>query len=854
MKARTLASAALTIAALFLLLWLLRPSARHVALPGAEEEALPSSAAAEELEDPTTLAPAPAMSSGRIAEEARAPLAPTAATAAGCIVLGRVIDEERRGLAQVVVRLFGYKLWAEGRDVPRLAGEYDHRGWEARTDGEGRFRFEVPVPTAMTTQLSITPDPFHDSARVYFGGRNAAARPPLRAGENDLGEFLLAATGAIRGSVSSQAGAPLAGAELQVGADASTTIGREAVSDANGIYQIDHVKPGSHGVGAGAEGWLSEFRKPIEVQAGRVSAGVDFRLKAAPILRGRVEDEHGRGLAGVRLWGWPISSGKGAGAKSAADGSFTIVLPQDEPYTLEAELVGHDSFGKDARSKPFAPGSEDLRIVLPHSRSARTLFRVVDGDTQRPVELFGLEIERDRGSDAGRSGWTNYRANPQPATHPGGELELDARPGLDLLTVCAPGYVRLQDDVRHAAEGEPEQTVSLVPGGTLSGRVVAVAGDGPVAGAAVRLQFGQVRKSKDSPVPTFQPDDMALQAVSDADGRFRFEMLEPGDSQLVARGPDDSVHERVLALPARGNLELGELVLVPGATILGQVVVPPGQASAGLEVYLDEWRHDVKRVTDAQGRFRFEALGAGPHRLLLAESPGRITSQSADLTLAAGETREVVLDARDAGLCALELTLVLGDAPAAALAVDLVVLGPPERRHELGLTDAAGRVSGWAPAWGRARVELRLAGGAALLHPDPIGPLELEREFVAALRFEIGSLALVLPPDLVLPPTCGGKLVLTRVGAERSLQLYLRPASANRSDLVRSDLVLADGALRCAHVPPGEYELELVLSDESVRPVRIAADGGYRLERPALYETRAHVRISAGTSTRVELR
>ena len=49
--------------------------------------------------------------------------------------------------------------------------------------------------------------------------------------------------------------------------------------------------------------------------------------------------------------------------------------------------------------------------------------------------------------------------------------------------------------------------------------------------------------------------------------------------------------------------------------------------------------------SDADGRFRFEGLSAGDHSLEVGEVPGVLAGgAAAQVTLAAGETREVVLE------------------------------------------------------------------------------------------------------------------------------------------------------------------------------------------------------------------
>jgi hypothetical protein len=242
-------------------------------------------------------------------------------------------------------------------------------------------------------------------------------------------------------------------------------------------------------------------------------------------------------------------------------------LPQDEPYTLEVELAGFDAFGLDDRTTLYAPGTSDLRIVLKRSANALTRFMVVDAASGAPIERFGLEIERDRGSKATRNSWTSYRARPQPSHHPGGELELFARPGLDLFTVCAPGFVRRSGDVRHEAPDSPRQVVELVAGGTLTGRVLA-AGI-PAAGAAVRLQPGELDRDEDSRERVFDPDSSARGGVAmfasatDGEGRFRFDMLDPGTYRLNVRHTGGTLIEVVpLEIPERGAVDTGDLALV----------------------------------------------------------------------------------------------------------------------------------------------------------------------------------------------------------------------------------------------------------------------------------------------------
>ena len=94
----------------------------------------------------------------------------------------------------------------------------------------------------------------------------ACTRPPFTAGENDLGTFTLASTGALTGFVRDKLGAPIVGAHVRLAAEPSLTEEREADTDGSGRYVIGHASDGSHGVNAEAKGFLSKFLKPFDVR------------------------------------------------------------------------------------------------------------------------------------------------------------------------------------------------------------------------------------------------------------------------------------------------------------------------------------------------------------------------------------------------------------------------------------------------------------------------------------------------------------------------------------------------------------------------------------------------------------
>jgi hypothetical protein len=234
----------------------------------------------------------------------------TARDAATCELVGIVADEREARLPEVRVRLQAFRVWTEGIDVPRLPGPWDHRGWEVHSDAQGRFRFEVPVPTAKLTWLTLHPDPHHDSARIDFGSAQSGGRPALAAGRTDLGTIRLGRTGSIEGIALDLHGIPLAGVELDSGPECPQTWNRGGTSDAEGRYTIPHVPPGVGTVSAKLGGYLDACFEKVIVDAGRTTRGVDLRLGAAPTISGFVLDSSGAALEGVRINGRPAGGGR----------------------------------------------------------------------------------------------------------------------------------------------------------------------------------------------------------------------------------------------------------------------------------------------------------------------------------------------------------------------------------------------------------------------------------------------------------------------------------------------------------------------------------------------------------------
>lgn len=817
------------------------PSPRAVEAEAFRREASGAVTVREELEPETLAQP----------DESRRP----GSDASTCVLLGRVVDDAGRALPDVLVRASSWRTWTEGVDVPRLEGPFDVRGFEVRTDGSGAFRIEAPVPTTEVVGVRVEPDRFHDSWETRLGTGSSCDGPPLVAGPRDLGEIRLARVGAIRGRVTDESGAPLAGAELTTGPEPTQTYQRDGRTEADGTYLISHAVVGTYGVCVKLDGYLKQFRSPITVEAGRDTLAVDFVLALAPSIEGLVVDEAGQPIEGARLWGWPESSGSGAGAKSGVDGRFVVQPPQDEPYRFSVERDGYETWDEEGgHETTFEPGARGLRIVL--RSMPRTRFLVVDAESGEAIERFGLEILENNGARATRRTHTERRP-PRPADHPGGVVEVSTRPGIDQYIVAAEGYLLQCADVEHAGAGDASQTIRMQRSGIIRGRVVHEGQ--PVERAAVTL-FGIIRGGNRGPDGEIQwtvrvDRNERSTTATDLDGRFSLDAPTNGAHRLIVQPRDGaSLIVDDVQVGAGEIRDLGELQLLPGASVEGQILLPPGIDPAGLGVLLGDWKDDVRTVADARGHFRFEELAAGAQTVTLDERPGLLASGAqAAFELHAGEVTQVTIDARGHGICSVSLQLDLGGVLRIGALVNLVRASDASEHVTLGECDAEGRVSGFVRAWGESRVTIHLPGHRALEHPDARLDLVAGGEVEELLRFELGTLHLLLPNGTALPEEGALRLVLAPAAdaqPEHRIHVPIARGEPHGSGGLATRIA---GGLSIQAIPAGRWNVRVELEEYAAPFVQIPVGNGFRLERTPYFTGSATVHIATGETTELRL-
>lgn len=760
-------------------------------------------------------------------EVAAAPIEEPAPT---CAVFGTVVDSSGSPIANVQITLSAYQRWSEDFEGPVAGDDERFRGWRVVTGADGRFRFDTPPPDAQSVQaLQVMPDPYHDLHVIRFGREG---RPPLIPGDHDLGELRLADTGAIAGIVTDRAGRPLHEARARIANERSSTLQREATTDATGRYLIGHIKPGTYGVNCEHEGHLSEFRTPFEVVAGRTTEGVDFALGDSPFLSGRVVDVDGAPIADAHVWGWPQSSGKGAGATTAADGSFTIWLPQDEPYRLEAKFNRRDDTPAfEDRDTHHEPNSRDIVIVLP--RTVLVTIAVVDDASGAPIERFGLRVERPRESNGFRT-----MAPPQPTPRPGGTAQARVQPGIDRYHVVATGF-QDAEGVFDASVADSERfEIRMGRGAGITGRALE---DGlPAESVTVLLEAGNLMTPRGGSEKAFTPDTyIAAQTMrTGADGRFRFDGVKLKTHRLTLRAASGASHVQLLDARFEQATDLGDLELQATGAIEGVVLTPPGRSRAGLVVRLGDWRSGVAQTTDSQGSFRFDGVAAGKSTLFVDELSGRVASGAPfPVEVAPGEVARVELDLRDRGTCEVTLTVLFGGERIPGAHIRLHPLAEETREHSLGRLDEDSRISSWAPALGPAAIAMYTPEGETWRHPTARLDLTLDARIDQVIEFELASLAIVLPDSFTPPERGYVRVSLLGDGQSRghTVSEELSTTAPNRRRIV------------FARVPAGACRARVEVFDKDQKPLRVqTAPNTWSMRTEPMLEHSEQVTLVAG--------
>lgn len=516
-----------------------------------------------------------------------------------------------------------------------------------------------------------------------------------------LAASLAAQQGSIDGVVLNQAsGQPLSGVHVRLFAALSIEIATQAygaTTAADGRFSVAAMPPGTYTVELERTGFLqvpgNGFMRhtEIELRPGEHLAGRQFAMSPLILIAGRVVNQYGDPVPGVRM---EASTGAAnsfdvAGPFSQKNtderGQFRLFAPPGKYYLVAGPQfslgaiglaeIRTDGISDLAYASTYYPNSPDLNSataveVKPGSEVTGIEIRLRSDAPRRNLTVSGVVAGVPQGAQATVS--YRYGASPgQFSMGNGARVGADGRfsfdnlpPGyLRLLAQCSSGNTELQSelvDIHLEPPGATDVLLALTSGGVVGGTLEIVGGDASAAPAGeltIRLSAIEFGWSQ-------QP----LSGAVDQSGAFRIAGVPPGRFRLDVDAMPENAYIRALlvdnAAVSDGTLDFsrgvrGQRVKVTisrnGAQISGEVRAADGGPllNPRVAVFLAPEPNQIApgrsaaQVVDGQYVFKgvppgkYKVYAADPTQMNFAGGSGGPDGDPRRALLAAAETLEV---------------------------------------------------------------------------------------------------------------------------------------------------------------------------------------------------------------------
>ena len=452
---------------------------------------------------------------------------------------------------------------------------------------------------------------------------------------------------ALSGAVRSEDGARLTDAEITIepaesdGLAVPPTATPRWRSDRRGGFRVGGLRPGRHAVTLKAEGHV-----PLTLEDVQVRKGVDNRIEAelptAHFIAGRLVDGRGGPVIGVDVHMLPVYGRTEVSARTNRDGAYRLgPFLRGERATVFAQSP---ELGSTVHHEDVVAPRDNLVLVL---RRHALLGRLVDETTGGPVREFRITVlcQGDDFADDGDDNVYEVEADD-------GRFRLPLDVGAYSVIVQAPGYAPWFQWVA-PPDGEEYDLgeIALVPGRSLSGRVVDASTGRPIPGARIRRLFPKRAHAvwsmwdanhATAPKPavtgedgTFTLHDLPVEVRVRAGAKgyaFRQVRLPPGathvDLELDAAAPGaDSL------APVPVVVIAGSIVRADGTPVAGRVNLYRAADAASADVGLHGDSIDENHAL-ANGAFRFERKGLpdGAYGLVAGTDVGVVARRTVVIT------------------------------------------------------------------------------------------------------------------------------------------------------------------------------------------------------------------------------
>lgn len=289
-----------------------------------------------------------------------------------------------------------------GPDQEGVAGTWVYYGRSTTTDETGGFDLEVFPRKGRITLLA--------RAEGYVRAR-LEREFDLSPGKVVDGLMIrLQRGGTLAGTLRDEQGRPLERAfTLMVEAEEKPRRRRSyrGHTAPEGTFAVAGVSPGRYRGSVWAQGYLIQaLPGPVTVKEGERLEGLDVIVRKAVILRGRVVNQRGRGLAGARVhtllkskkrklsaWGWT------PGTFTSPDGAFEVLLNREGDFEVTVQCRGYEP--KTLRVRAEIRPLQSVLVRLDPLARVKGLVRYAD--TGKPVPAFRIQVQPRNDADFIRS-------------------------------------------------------------------------------------------------------------------------------------------------------------------------------------------------------------------------------------------------------------------------------------------------------------------------------------------------------------------------------------------------------------------------------------------------------------------
>jgi uncharacterized GH25 family protein/protocatechuate 3,4-dioxygenase beta subunit len=512
--------------------------------------------------------------------------------------------------AEVWVRVAARPLLTTGyRQSPNLLYDQEgHKYLATRSGADGAFRIDgLPADASLELAAAKPGLALNQESSRRFNPSELS----FQAGQTNI-LLTLAPAGVIEGQVvEEKTGVPIPGARVVTPVSWFGPSTPPALTGPDGCFRLPDLAAGEYPLQAmiGTNAFPDRVCETVSatVAAGQTNRAVTLTATRGGVLEVTVQDGAEHALEGVTVSAYSASAQVGP------------ALPQSA-----------DTAQRGIAQLRLCPGDYALMVSREGWRVHHTQVSVEAGQTNRQAvtlepcpQVSGQVLDPEGKPAAKVAVLLSPFGRGEKRTDAQGRFTVSADVPVVAATQHFPQNLVARDAARNLAaalpleEGTTNFTLKLEPGLALAGRVTDPAGQ-PITRAQVQVMLHIERSTSSLGAP----------ATTDAAGRFELAALPAGSRYTVivsASGFGRRTSEVEPAEGKTGRLELEPFQLpVANLPLAGVVLDAEDKPVAGASLYTTRQSEQpqLNGRTDAQGRFRFDQVCAGPIQLNASTSDG----------------------------------------------------------------------------------------------------------------------------------------------------------------------------------------------------------------------------------------